>query len=146
MRSRNFVITSASGSTPSALDGFARRFAARVEGVEPDADVMTKFRERMDDDLDTGAAIALLHDAERRANREADVAAAAAAFEIARALGLELRSEVGDVSDEALQLAAERDDARAAKDWARADALRDQLDGMGYEVTDTPEGTHLRPR
>ena len=43
--------------------------------------------------------------------------------------------------DEAAALIAEREEARRAKQWDRADALRDQLAGMGYAVTDTPEGT-----
>jgi cysteinyl-tRNA synthetase len=130
--------------TLEGLDGFARRFEAVRDVVEPDPDVLDRFRERMDDDLDTPAAMALLFDAERRANRDGDEVAAAAVFEMARALGLELRSDVAEVGEDALALARERDDARTRKDWARADALRDQLLSMGYEVTDTPTGTSLR--
>ena len=132
--------------TLEGLDGFARRFDAVRGAVEPDAAVLGQFRARMEDDLDTPAAMALLFDAERRANRDSDDVAAAAVFAMASALGLELHGEVGEVSDEALALAHERDEARAAKDFARADALRDQLQTMGYEVTDTPEGTSLRFR
>ena len=135
-----------SEKTLDGLDGFARRFAAVRDVVEPDAEVLAQFRERMDDDFDTPAAVALLFDTERRANRDSDEVAAAAVFEIASALGLELRSDVGEVSDDALALARQRDEARAAKDFARADALRVQLQDMGYEVTDAPEGTSLRPR
>jgi cysteinyl-tRNA synthetase len=40
---------------------------------------------------------------------------------------------------------AERDAARAARDFAAADQLRDRLDAMGLEVMDTPEGTKVRP-
>jgi cysteinyl-tRNA synthetase len=40
----------------------------------------------------------------------------------------------------------ERDDARAAKDYATSDALRDELTAMGLEVMDTPQGTSVRPR
>jgi cysteinyl-tRNA synthetase len=36
--------------------------------------------------------------------------------------------------------------ARAAKDWAAADALRDQLHALGYEVADTPTGTEIHRR
>jgi len=42
-------------------------------------------------------------------------------------------------------MATERDVARAAKDWARADALRDELQGLGYVVEDTADGTQIRP-
>lgn len=43
--------------------------------------------------------------------------------------------------DEAAVLIAEREEARQTKQWDRADALRDQLAEMGYNVTDTPDGT-----
>ena len=43
-------------------------------------------------------------------------------------------------------LVRRRDEARAAKDFAQADAIRDQLTAMGLEVMDTPEGTKIRPQ
>jgi cysteinyl-tRNA synthetase len=90
--------------------------------------------------------MALLFDLVRRANASDDVAAGAAAFEICRAVGLELHTDAGDVDDDAAALARERDDARAARDWARADALRAELQARGYEVEDTASGTQLRRR
>ena len=39
-----------------------------------------------------------------------------------------------------------RDEARAAKDWATADSLRDELVALGYEVSDGPDGTVIRTR
>ena len=136
----------AAEKTLEGLDGFARRFASLVADATPDPAVLDRFRERMDDDLDTPNAIAALFDAERRANRDDDVGAAAAVFELAHALGLELRTDVAEVAADALALAHERDDARAAKDYARSDALRDELVAMGYEVSDTAAGTALRKR
>jgi cysteinyl-tRNA synthetase len=44
-----------------------------------------------------------------------------------------------------LGLVAERQEARAAKDFARADALRDAIAGLGYRVVDSPEGPTLEP-
>ena len=41
---------------------------------------------------------------------------------------------------------AERDAARAAKDYATSDRIRDELSAMGLEVMDTPDGTRVRPR
>jgi cysteinyl-tRNA synthetase len=129
------------------LDSFARRFAERTAGVEPDAVALAKFREHMDDDLGTPAAIGgLLFELVARANKHDDVAAAAAAFSICEAVGLELHSDAGEIRDDALELARRRDEARAAKDWATADALRDELVSMGYVVDDTPTGTELRLR
>jgi cysteinyl-tRNA synthetase len=125
------------------LDRFAEQFAGAAGGA-PDAAALERFREVMDDDLGTPAAVALLFDLVKRANAVADEPAAAAAFEIARAVGLELRTAATEVEPAALALAAQRDEVRAAKDWAAADALRDQLVAMGYEVADTPAGTQLR--
>ena len=53
--------------------------------------------------------------------------------------------ESWEPSEEVLALVAERDDARAAKDYARSDELRQRLQAMGLEVMDTPDGTTVRP-
>jgi cysteinyl-tRNA synthetase len=133
------------------LDSFARR-AAELGVAEPDAEALARFRAAMDDDLDTPQAMALVFDLVRRANallddRDAEAAAplAAAVLEIAGAVGLELHAEEGEVPDEIRELARQRDEARAAKEWARADALRDRIVAAGYVVEDTPAGTEVRP-
>ena len=50
-----------------------------------------------------------------------------------------------EVPEEVRGLAAERDDARARKDFAAADALRERIAELGFEVTDSPQGPTLRP-
>jgi len=45
----------------------------------------------------------------------------------------------------ARRLAAQRDEHRRARDFAQADALRDRIRELGYEVVDTPDGPDLRP-
>jgi cysteinyl-tRNA synthetase len=52
---------------------------------------------------------------------------------------------VNGVPDEVRALAAERQDARAAKDFARADALRDAIAELGFKVADSPEGPTFEP-
>ena len=47
--------------------------------------------------------------------------------------------------EEVRRLAGERAAARDAKDFARADALRDEIAGLGWSVTDTPDGFDLQP-
>lgn len=133
------------------LDAFARR----TEGLEgkPDPDVLDQFRSTMDRDLDTPGAIDLLFRLVREANTALDAGdaaaagrAAATAREIAGAVGLELRSGAGDeVPAEVLALAEQRQAARAAKDFALADQLRDQITAAGYTVEDTPNGPVVRP-
>ncbi len=128
------------------LDQFGRRFGDDAAGTSPDAALIERFRTAMDDDLDTPAAVATLFDAVRRANADDDLGVASAALEIAGALGVQLSTSAGDVPAEILEQAAARDLARADKEWARADELRDQLVAAGYVVEDTPAGTSVRPR
>jgi cysteinyl-tRNA synthetase len=64
-----------------------------------------------------------------------------------RFLGLDLDAEVGQaLPDGARELIGAREQARADRDFAAADRLRDQLAAMGVEVTDTRAGTTWRLR
>jgi cysteinyl-tRNA synthetase len=148
------------------LDGLARRFGVGrlleqtpdgyvVDGVAPavglDADAVARFRERMDEDLDTSSALAGIFELVTAANTataagdeaEATVLARTAAVLVA-ALGVDLRDESGEVDEAAAQLVAQRDEARRARDFARADALRDELVALGWTVEDTAAGTSIR--
>ena len=135
-------------SALAGLDAFAAR-AASLGDVAPDAEVLASFRERMDDDLDTPSATALLFDTVRRANAaidagSADAAAlAAAVHEICRAFGLVLKGAT-EVPAEVAAKAAALDAARAAKDFATADALRAELQADGWIVETTKAGTSIR--
>jgi cysteinyl-tRNA synthetase len=139
------------------LDAFARRVAGDPRlgadgSVAADGAALDRFRAAMDDDLQTPTATGLLFDLVRQANTALDAGDAATAAplaaavrEIAGALGLELRAEAGDaIPDEVQAWAAERDAARAAKDWAQADALRDRIAAAGYVIEDTAAGTVVR--
>jgi cysteinyl-tRNA synthetase len=147
------------------LDELARRFGLAdllTSGpvVDPgadatiDADVVATFRERMDDDLDTPGALAAVFELVRSANGSADAGDAAGAGRAAStvallcaALGLPLRSGADVAVDPAAaDLVRRRDQARAARDWARADALRTELEAAGWLVEDSPEGTRIRRR
>ena len=148
-------VTDASMSDAAAALDRLDAFARRTEGLDgkPDPDVLDQFRATMDRDLDTPGAIDLLFRQVREANTALDAGdaaaagrAAATAREIAGAVGLDLRSG-GDseVPAEVLALAEQRQAARAAKDWALADQLRDQITAAGYTVEDTPNGPVVRP-
>lgn len=129
------------------------RLAERLPGVEPaaaDPDAVERFRAAMDDDLNTPVATAVVFDLVRAANTAIDAGdesaarrSAATAFELLRAVGLEAGVATVEVDDDASALAVQRDEARAAKDWAKADALRDELVARGWKVEDTPAGTKL---
>ena len=55
-------------------------------------------------------------------------------------LGLDLAPS-GTLADELERLIAERENARRAKDFAKADSIRDRLRSEGIELLDSPEGT-----
>ena len=110
------------------LDSFARRFADAARAAEPDADALDAVprahgrRPRARPRRSPCCSISW-----RGPTRTTTCAAAAAAFSICEAVGLELHSEAGEIADDAPSVARRRDEARAAKDWATADALRDEL-------------------
>jgi cysteinyl-tRNA synthetase len=59
-------------------------------------------------------------------------------------LGLESLAEGGEeAGEEAKRLMAEREAARAERDFERADAIRDRLAALGWEVRDSAEGPRL---
>ena len=133
------------------LDNFSRRVG--LVDATADPEVVDRFRRAMDDDFNSPPAIAVVFDAIRSANAALDAgdtdrahALAAAVFELTAAVGLDAKAGPAgdDVDPAALDLAAQRDEARAAKDWKRADALRDALVEQGYVVEDTASGTTIR--
>ncbi len=148
------------------LDELARRFSLPdvLAGGPPsgagaaagplDDDAVASFTAAMDDDLDTPGALATVFDLARRANAAADAGddadaarAAGTAVLLAAALGLRLQAGDEDAVDEgASDLVRSRDEARAARDWARADALRDELEAAGWLVEDGAGGTRIRRR
>ena len=138
--------------TLAKLDELNRRWEAlgdtRPAGAEPDQAALDRFRALMDDDLATPAVTGLLFDLVGAANTAlaaGDLGAAgptvAAVLEIAGALGLAPRAVETALDEETARLVAERDEARAARDFARSDAIRDRLTGLGWVVQDTPAGT-----
>ena len=134
----------------AGLDSFAARTASAAASASADSAVITRFRERMDDDLDSPGAMAHLFDSVRAANAALDAGDDARAGSLAKsvlamcaAVGLVLKS-AGAVPDDVLALAAALDAARAAKDFAAADALRAELQGGGWIVETTKQGTTVR--
>ena len=117
------------------------------DGAEPDPAVsaaLDAFLAALADDFNTPRALAVLFDLISEGNRRELTGARAALEEMLPLLGLEALLAPPDAADsEAERLLAEREEARAARDFERADRLRDELAGRGYEVRDTPEGARL---
>ncbi len=97
------------------------------------------FVESLEDDFNTPAALAILHDWAR----------AGALDELRRGLGvfgLASLAEVRDAPEEIVELAEERVAARARRDFAEADRLRDEIAAAGWEARDVDGGYELVPR
>ncbi len=112
---------------------------------------MDSFREALADDFNTPRAMAEAFELVAEANRgEAPGEEAAEVLaEMLELVGLDSLAQAdqgAEADSKALELMEEREVARAEKAFERADALRDQLAQMGWEVRDSAEGPSLIPK
>jgi cysteinyl-tRNA synthetase len=120
---------------------------------------VSRFRAAMDDDFNTPEAIAVLFDLANQVNKNRDsepevaIEKACILRKLANVLGLLeqdpeafLQAGASDEDDaEAIDALIEaRQQARANKDWAEADRIRDELDAMGIVLEDKDGKTHWR--
>jgi len=116
------------------------------------ARAQTAFGDALDDDLNVSAALAVLFDLVRELNRRTDsrslsTADAATALRTLRSLDevLAVLPDPNDeLDDETRRLLDERKTARADRDWAASDRLRDELADRGIAVEDTRDGQRWR--
>lgn len=105
------------------------------------------FRDALADDFKTPRAMAEAFDLVAEGNRRELLGAPEALRDMLSIVGLESLAEVERAGDvEAEELLAERDEARAAKDFGRADEIRDRLAELGWEVRDGAGGAKLVPK
>ena len=110
----------------------------RVAAQRTDAPPWEAFAEALDDDFNTPAALALLH--EWRAAGQTELLERGLSI-----FGLALR-EAAAAPDEVRELAEARARARAQRDFGEADVLRARIEESGWEVQDVAEGFRLIPR
>ena len=140
----------------TAIERVEAFLAATQEVLKPGREVPEAFAEAMDDDVNIPRALAVLHEQTRAGNAalaagEDASEAANAVMAMAEVLGLaQLMSfnaeGTSGAEHEALDaliqaVLAERADARAQKDWAKADAMRDLLASAGVQVKDGANGS-----
>ncbi|HFD79886.1 MAG TPA: cysteine--tRNA ligase [Gammaproteobacteria bacterium] len=136
--------------------------AVDAGSVEADQEYVRRFEAAMNDDFNTPEALAVLFELVRAINRaresgSAEVCRLAATLkQLGGRLGLlqadpeaYLRGphgagEEGPDDAEIDRLVARRDQARADRDWAEADRIREQLEGLGIVLEDSPGGTRWR--
>lgn len=140
------------------IEGFVQRVVEKCGPVAPAAEVPPSFAEAMDDDLGVPQALAIVHTTVRQGNsaltaddKETAVARLAEVRAMLGVLGLDPLDEMwaggghGDdlhgVVDSLVRLVLEqRQAARERKDYATADAIRDQLQQSGLDIEDTASG------
>jgi len=116
------------------------------------AEAESLFHESMDDDFNSARAIGHLFDLSRHVNRALDDGLAAEAragaralLRLGRILGLFWRAPEAQSWDATvLALAEAREGARRARDWKKADALRQDLLDLGVLIEDSAQGFRLK--
>ncbi|MCD8048150.1 MAG: cysteine--tRNA ligase [Clostridia bacterium] len=113
-------------------------------------DAKAKFIEAMDDDLNTANALSAIFEAVRFVNGESGMTKASAQcaketiLEMGGVLGLLKKSKSEDIDERITALIEERQAARKAKNFKRADEIRDALKAEGIVLEDTPQGVKWR--
>ncbi len=114
-------------------------------------ELKTEFINAMDDDLNTAVAISTIFEMVSAVNqavsgggsKEFAGKALATIRELADVLGILQKGEEDAIGEDVRKLVEERQQARKAKDWARADEIRDYLAEKGYVLKDTPQGVQI---
>lgn len=162
---QNFTLDSleASAKAVDRLRGLRRRLGERLRAagapppqaprtVKPAAEMLRRFGEALDEDLNVSSALAALHDFARTTNGwmdslapvEAEVALQALAKADAVLGILERDRETGGLDEEALRMVRQREEARARREFETADRIRGELRRRGVILEDTREGTRWR--
>jgi cysteinyl-tRNA synthetase len=118
--------------------------AARVDGFrevfrgasEPASEGWERFEAALEDDFNTPDALAVMHGwrDHELLRRALDV------------FGLASLAETKEVPSEIFELAKQRQEARAARNFDEADRLRAEIEAAGWEARDVADGFHLVPR
>ena len=111
-----------------------------------------RFEEALDDDLNISGALGAIFEMVREINRAiatqqlsaADAQQVTAVMQrFDTVLGL-LGADADSLDSQVEQLLHERQEARTQRDFARADAIRDQIQALGYVIEDTPQGPRVK--
>ena len=141
------------------IENFLRRASQHVANLDAGLNTLEhlpqKFVQQMNDDLNVPAALAELHETMRRANAAIDAGEGLAVEELSKSVVAMLNVlKINPISSDWHQgesnidvaaveaLIAQRNQARADKDFAKADAIRDELTKLGVTIEDAADKTH----
>ena len=116
------------------------------EPGQPDAAWLERFEHELARDLNTPKALAVVWGLVKESIP--DATKKATLLKMDQALGLDLASwtpTAEEIPESVMELVVRRNAARKDKDWTNADALRDQINALGYEIEDGPTGTKVKP-
>ncbi len=131
----------------TALDRLRMAVHALPDGGEADASYRARFTAELNDDLNLPRALALAWEVVRGELPPAARKATLSAFDRVLGLGLAGWQPQPEVVPESVRALAEaRAAARAAKEWAEADRLRNELHATGWEMEDRADGYALKRR
>ncbi len=150
----NFSWESLTGAQTAYLR-LRKIFDEAPEGGTAPAHYMERFRERVNDDLDTPGAVSVLWEVVKDESlTPADIRAGL--YDADRILGLGFNTKdsaldsmtkrallPSELPPEAAALLEKRATARAERDWSLSDSLRNELDALGYSIDDTLDGTKV---
>jgi len=142
----NFTWEGLNGAA-TALDRLRMAVHEWGEPAQPDPDLVRRFLEAVNDDLDMPRALALTWEVAR--GELPPPLRKATVLEFDRVLGLRLaewKPAEEAVPDEIATLVQQRQQARALKRWKEADTLRDRVTAAGWEIEDTAGGPRVRRR
>ena len=102
----------------------------------------TKFQEAINDDLNMPVAMSVIWDIVKNSNKSKKLANLLLEFDEVLGVNIQKKSEEKtlEIPEEIKELIEKRKQARANKDWALSDQIRDELKEKGYAVKDTKEG------
>jgi cysteinyl-tRNA synthetase len=131
----------------TALIRLLQLIGSYPEGGSVSVDYQKRFNESINDDLNIPQAVALAWELIKDSNvNDADKRATLIDFD--RVFGLKFESaprvEEEEIPEEVKVLAEAREEARQAKDWKKADALRKEIEARGFAVKDETGGFKLR--
>jgi cysteinyl-tRNA synthetase len=125
-----------------ALNRLFKLYAELTDDVgEVDKEYQNKFRDYIEDDMDTPRALALLWDLIKDENISApNKKATILDFDKVLGLGFEniITQTESEIPDEIIKIVEQREQARKEKNYEKSDELRDKINSLGFEVKDLP--------